>query len=200
LYSEYLNLFRVSNFDIRIYLGYNGIMADGDGIFSDIAEVAGDVGGAVAGELKKLGQSATSQVTGGAGAASNLAGAAKSAAGMKTGADSGGPSFLDELKKFGQTATSQVTGHEPAISDKQVKAMAKSDEAFSKQESALVAAKIKQIYADYAAKRAQEEKQEEVVVKQQEEMKEEQKKEIKKEETNVAIQKTRPEIKNYGAE
>lgn len=200
-------------------------MFDGDGgggigdIFSDIAGAAGD-------ELKKFGQSANSQVTGSKGGQqtasssddtsvlSQLKKFGQAATSQVTGlqlTDANSTpakskhsdyeySLLGELKKLGQSATSQATGHEPPPSKGDVKAMAKSDDAFSKKESAVVAAKIKQIYAEYAAKKAQEGKQEEMVEKQQEEAKEEQKKEIKKEETNAAIQKTRAEIKNYGAE
>lgn len=159
----------------------------GDDDSGGIGDIFSDVVGAAGDELKKFGSSASSQVVGSKGTqqASN---------------STYDYSLFGELKKLGQSATSQVSGHEPPISEGDVRAMAKSDDAFSKKESAAVAAKIKQIYAQYAAKSAQEEKQEEMVGKQKEEMKEEQKKEIKKEETNAAIQKTRPEIKNYGAE
>ena len=166
---------------------------DGDGIVSDIV-------GAVAGELKKFGQSATSQVTGSSGS-NDLAKAAKSAAHTSPQSSSDdSQSIFGELKKFGQSATSQVTGGTPAISEKDVKAMVKKDDAFSKKESAAVAAKINRIYEEYAAKKEREKQQVETVEKQKVQVKEEQKKEIKKEETNAAIQKTRPEIKNYGAE
>ncbi|MDZ4209567.1 MAG: hypothetical protein U1C56_00140, partial [Candidatus Curtissbacteria bacterium] len=188
-------------------------MGDDDGggigdIFSDVVGAAGD-------ELKKFGSSASSQVTGSKGGqASNSSDDTsvltqfkkfgQSVTSQVTGSqpsddNSSGTkgkhsdydySLFGELKKFGQSATSQVSGHEPPISEGDVRAMAKSDDAFSKKESAAVAAKIKQIYAQYAAKSAHEEKQEEMVEKQKEEMKVEQKKEIKKEETNAAIQKT----------
>lgn len=198
-------------------------MADDDGggigdIFSDVVGAAGD-------ELKKFGSSATSQVTGSKGGqASNSSDDTsvltqfkkfgQSATSQVTGSQpsdaNASPtnskhadydySLFGELKKLGQSATSQVSGHEMPISEGDMKAMAKSDEAFSKKESAAVAARIKQIYAQYAAKKSQEEKQEEMIEKQKEEVKVEQKKEVKKVETNAAIQKTRAEIKNYGAE
>lgn len=205
-------------------------MGDDDGgIVSEIADVAGDVVGAVAGEVKKLGQSATSQVSGSApsqsvssdiSAVDHLKGFGQSIVSQVTGSQptagkssgkfnpfglqssgaASDQSLFDNLKMFGQSATSQVTGSEQNISEGQLKVMAKKDNDFSEKESAAVRIKINRVYEEYAAKKAREKQQEEVVEKQKEEVKELQEKEIKKEETNAAIQKTRPEIKNYGAE
>lgn len=205
------------DYDLRTQnfaLGYNGIMADGDdGIFSGISDVLG-------GELKKLGQAATHQVTG------------ADPANQKSAADD--TSALDQLKGFGKTLTSQVVGTNASSAttqkssddtpvdelkkfggsfakqlfggagsggqEEQLAKMKKTDDDFSKQESGVIRAKIANIYKEYAQKRANEKKQEVVVEKQEEQQKQELK-EVKKEEmTNRAIQQTRAEIKNYGAE
>ena len=178
-------------------------MSDDDGgIVSGIADVAGDVAGAVVGELKKFGKSATSQVTGSTGPGDDLTSAAKSAVKNASQGPSGddNQSIFGEFKKIGQSATSQLTGGAVAVSEKDLQKMAKKDDDFSKKASSATVAKMNRIYEEYAAKRAREKQQAEMVEKQKEEMKGEQEEEIKKEETNAAIQKTRPEIKNYGAE
>lgn len=112
--------------------------------------------------------------------------------------------FGEELKKIGKTAVSQVTGKPQdqgtaIVAD--LKAMQKGDRQFSKQGEAEVKAKIAQIYAEYAAKRAKEQKQEQLVQERQEEQRKLEVGEIKKQEmADPSIAKTRPEIKNYGAE
>lgn len=206
-------------------------MADDDGgIISEIADVAGGVVGAVTGEAKKFGQSATSQVSGSApskgsssddtSALDHLKKFGQSVTSQVTGSQpsSGTPSdkfnpfglqlndsgsnqpLLDNFKKFGQSVTAQATGGQQSMSDDDIKSLVKKDNDFSKKESAAVRARINRVYEEYAAKRAREKQQQEMAEKQKEEVKEVQEKEIKKEESNVAIQKTRAEIKNYGAE
>lgn len=203
-------------------------MAD-DGDSGGIGDIIGDIVGAAGDELKKLGQSASSQITG------------SDDANTKSTKSSGDQSVVGELKKFGQAVTSQVTGSEPSpnsssaglsgakissgddhsilgefkkfgqaasaqISGHQAQQaaalaqMTKKDKEFSKKEYDVISAKIKRIYEEYAAKRQKEEKQGEMVEAQQEKQ-QKQIKEIKKKEMPRAdIQKTRAEIKNYGAE
>ena len=188
---------------------------DGSGgigdIFSGIVDAAG-------GELKKFGQSASGQVTGSKGgqsapaadAAGSLAGQLKkfgqSATSQVTGSAPGGDapkvtdkskydySLFGELKKIGQSALGQVSGNE------ELSKMQNEDKAFSDRESEVIKARIKAVYAEHAAKSARKDQQEEMMEK-QEEKQQEQIKEVKKEElSNRAIQQTRAEIKNYGAE
>lgn len=68
---------------------------DDSGILGEIGSVVGAAAGAVGDELKRFGQSATSQVTGGAGGQS---------------APTGDFSPLEEIKKFGKSVTAQVSG------------------------------------------------------------------------------------------
>lgn len=172
-------------------------MADGDGIVGEALNVVGDVAGAVGGELKKFGQSVTSQVIGSGSTSAPTASKQPSAI---TDGDDAGSGVVGEFKKLVQTAGSQVIGQAPTLEAGQIAKMAKKDEEFSTHEAAAIRARINQIYQEHAAKRVHEKQQMEMAEKQQEEVKEEQEKEIKKEETNTAIQKTRAEIKNYGAE
>lgn len=110
----------------------------------------------------------------------------------------------EEVKKIGKTAVSQITGrpqdqNAPAASD--LKAMQKGDRQFSQKGEAEVKAKIAQIYAEYAAKRAREQKQEAAVQQQQEQEKTQVLEQAKKQEViTTPVAKTRAEIKNYGAE
>lgn len=175
----------------------------GGGILGDIADAAGDVGGAIADEFKKLGSSATSQVTGSAPTqTSNNSQSTDDVSILDQLIGTNGKnnskvhdSAGDEVKKFGQSFLSQITGHEVAHEQ-----LAKEDDEFSKRESDAIAAKIKQIYAQHVAKRQQQEKQEEMVEEKQEEQKKDFEQVRKKEEVRSDIQKTRAEIKNYGAE
>lgn len=113
--------------------------------------------------------------------------------------------FGEELKKIGKTAVSQITGkpgdQQSQVSAQDLKTMAASDKKFSKKGEAEVKAKIAQIYAEYAARRAKEQKQEQLVQERQEEQRKLEVGEIKKQEmVSPEVAKTRAEIKNYGAE
>ncbi len=124
-------------------------------------------------------------------------------------ATSAGSTFVNELKKIGQTAFSQILGTNPIdqIPNKdELAEMAKKDEKFSIDEQAKIHAKIKVIYEEFEAikkKRQQEKEQVEKVqeeeTKKLEELNEER---VKEQElaVNPAIEKTKAEIKNYGAE
>ena len=191
-------------------------MADDDGsIFSGISDVLG-------GELKKLGQAATHQVTGATptgnsspaddiSAVDQLKGFAKTATDQVTGgSDSSSPakssaddSAVDEFKKFGQSFTQQLFGGSGSGGqEEQLAKMKKTDDDFSKQESGVIRAKIANIYKEYEQKRASEKKQEEVVEKQEEAQKQQLQEQKKKQdiEQSVEVAKTRAENKNYGAE
>lgn len=176
---------------------------DSGGILSDIAETVGDVAEAAAGELKKFGQSAASQISGHAGQAGGQPSKADIAK-AKSATGGGSPqdqSAIDEVKGFGKSVLGQITGHTEEYGD--IAKMAKADNKFSQVESEKIKAKMNQIYQEYAAKRAKERQQQEVVKKQQEEQTKKLVEQQKKEEMAVvdpAIAKTRVEIKNYGAE
>ncbi|HSX18847.1 MAG TPA: hypothetical protein VLE91_01795 [Candidatus Saccharimonadales bacterium] len=167
-------------------------MSDGDG---GIGDIAGDVAGSIWGEVKKLGSSATSQVSGSAPTPS--ADDVKAAQKSQAEADSK-VQDSSEFKKLGQSILGQITGHQEP--EQNLEQMKKTDEDFSSREAAAVRAKIKAMYDQYAAKRAQLDQREAAVEKREEEVKEE-KKEVKKEQlANRAIEQTRAENKNYGAE
>lgn len=207
-------------------------VAMGDGILGAIGE-----------EFKKLGKSATSQVTGsddsktasadpstqlgglgksligqitgnprGAGQSQTqdiqgqLGGFGSSILGQVTGADDSGeagahnPSgkprgIFDEIKAFGLSALGQVSGKELAE-------MKQKDDAFSEASEAEVKARIKAIYDQHAARRAQEAKHIDQQKKQVQEQKQEFVKEKKEQQMDVAIAQTKAnaEIKNMGAE
>ena len=159
-------------------------MADDDGIISEIA-------GAVAGEFKKFGKSASSQITG----SSNQTPQQSTNAAKTT--DTSAHSVLDEFKLLGKSAAAQISGH---TDDANLATLAKKDKEFSKAAEAQVKARIASLYEEYAAKKAREQQQQVLVEKQQEEVNAQQETEVKKQQTNSAIQKTRAEIKNYGAE
>ena len=120
-----------------------------------------------------------------------------------------GGTFVNELKKIGQTAFSQLLGTNPSdqIPDKDgLTEMAKKDEKFSIEEQAKIHAKIKAIYEEFEAikRKKQQEKEaaqevQEEETKKLEELNEER---VKEQElaVNPAIEKTKAEIKNYGAE
>ena len=186
-------------------------MSDGDGsgsVADKVLDAAGDVGGGIWGEIKKFGQSAGGQLSGHQSTVLGNATLSAKLSSPKTGqipkpSDSGRHTVGDEVKLFGQDIIGQITGYQPKP-EENLKKLQKADKDFSKQGEAQVQAKIKQIYAEYEAKR-QREKQQEEAMKAQEEQLDEQKKAIeekqKKEEfINPAIAKTRAENKNYGAE
>lgn len=175
---------------------------DSDGILSEIADVVGDVAGEAVDELKEFGQSAASQISGHAGqTAGQQARADISKVKSAVTGSAGDQSAEDVVRGFGKSFTSQITGHTDLTSGDITK-MVKADTEFSKVESEKVKAKIKQIYQEYAAKRAREQQQQ-VAAKQQEEQTKQLVEQNKTEEmiaSNPAIAKTRAEIKNYGAE
>lgn len=180
-------------------------MSDDSGrILSEITETVGDVAEAAAGELKKFGQSATSQISGHAGQAGGQPSKADIAK-AKNATGGGSPqdrSAIEEVKGFGKSVLDQITGHTDQTQGDIAK-MAKADNKFSQVESEKIKAKINQIYQEYAAKRAKEQQQQETLAKQQEEQTKQIVEQKKKEEmvaANPAIAKTRVEIKNYGAE
>lgn len=166
-------------------------------VVSDIADTAGDVGGSILDELKKFGKSATSQVTGSEPAPDNTISKASGAKQTSAGTGDEDHSIIGEFKKLGQAAIGQVTGHEQAAA---LLAMKKKDDAASKREYAQVSAKIKQMYQEYAAKKAREQRQEEVIKEHRDEQQKQLQEIKKKEEPRADIQKTRAEIKDYGAE
>ena len=174
---------------------------DSGGILSDITETIGDVAGAAAGELKKFGQSAGSQITGGDTRSPQQSKGDIAKAQKAVGSSSSDQTAVDEVKGFGKSFLGQITGHMDAVGADIAK-MAKADNKFSKIESEKIKARINQIYAEHTAKRVREQQQKEVVENQQEEIKAAQQQQQKKEElgVNPAIAKTRAEIKNYGAE
>ncbi|MCR4324301.1 MAG: hypothetical protein NUV69_01290 [Candidatus Curtissbacteria bacterium] len=169
-------------------------MGDGDGFGSQILDTVGEVGGAVGSELKKFGKSAASQVTGGQDSSSNSTNNS-----AKNKSSSPGDNPVGEFKKVGQSIVGQISGREPRHDE--IAEMKKNDDEFSEAEHSAVAVRIQQIYEEHAAKRASEAKKEEMVEGRKEEVKAENLEVQKKQEfTNSAIQKTRAEIKNYGAE
>lgn len=175
-------------------------MAD-DGIAGEVLDVIGDVAGAVGGELKKFGQAATSQGTGHL--KTNVSGPQKGSSVPQAGVSDESP--VGEFKKILQTAGSQITGH-PVQETGDLSKMAQKDKDWSNKEAAAVAARINQIYQEYAAKRAQEEKQKAAMEQQKEEQKKaqevqfEEKKKQQSMDIAVAQGKASAEIKNYGAE
>lgn len=120
-----------------------------------------------------------------------------------------GGSIVNELKKIGQTAFSQILGTHPTdqIPDKdELAEMARKDEKFSIEEQAKIHAKIKAIYEEFEAMKKKKDQEKEQVEKVQEEeakkLEELNEERVKEQEltVNPAIQKTKAEIKNYGAE
>lgn len=177
---------------------------DSGGIVGEIVDTLGDVAGAAADELKKFGQSATSQISGHPSqAAQPTKGDISKVKSAVSGGSAGDETAISEIKDFGKTFLGQITGQVAPSDSSSITKMAKEDKKFSEVESAKVKAKISQIYQEYAAKRDREEQQKEMLQKQQEEQTkqiEEQKKKQEIDATNPAIAKTRAEIKNYGAE
>ena len=124
-------------------------------------------------------------------------------------ATSAAGAFVNELKKIGKTAFSQILGTNPndQIPGKnELAEMAKKDEKFSIEEQAKIHAKIKAVYEEFEAikRKKQQEKEaaqevQEEETKKLEELNEER---VKEQElaVNPAIEKTKAEIKNYGAE
>src|SRR3989344_5724877 len=107
-----------------------------------------------------------------------------------------GSTFLGELKKIGKVAVSQIIGQGQAqtpTTDDLAK-LSDKDKKFSDAAQEEVRARIQAIYEEHAARRKKEErgeqkeKKEELLGKQQKDM------------PISAIEKTRAEIKNYGAE
>lgn len=160
-----------------------------------LLDVVGDIAGSVGGELAKIGKSAVSQI---GGKQTDSPSPVKPSDVAKTG-DSPG-----EIKKAGQAIGAQIMGGGGAQTDAQVAAMAQKDKEFSQAGVDQVRAKVKQIYEEHAARKAREKQEQEAVREQQEEQKklevEQLKKQEKKSPVNPAIDRSRAEIKNYGAE
>lgn len=194
-------------------------MDDSGGVLGEIGSAVATVAGAVGDELKKFGQSATSQVSGGSNsgqtsrdtsAVDQLAGFGKSITAQITGSSASGDnlqsqksgkkadlSVLGELSNFAKSAASQVS------EGKVLEEMKASDAEFSEREAGVVRAKIARVYEEHNAKRKQEErvkKQQEVQVEAQKKQVEQFKKTEQNDEVNPAVAKSRAEIKNYGAE
>lgn len=195
-------------------------MDDSGGVLGEIGSAVASVAGAVGDELKKFGQSASSQVSG-------------SAPSVQTNRDT---SAVDQLTGFGTSLTSQITGSSDTSGDnlrgkksgkkadlsvigelsnfaksaasqvsegKVLEEMKASDAEFSEREAGVVRAKIARVYEEHAAKRKQEEevkKQQEVQVEAQKKQTEQLKKTEQNDEVNPAVAKSRAENKNYGAE
>lgn len=164
---------------------------------------AGDTVKTIGTELKKMGQTATSQI----GGANQAANKQPQVPDNTSGKPSGGTNYslLEELKKVGQTAGSQISGRSDANSQAEdIESLKKKDEEFSKQEGETLRAKIDQIYREHAQKKAAEEKkkkEEAVMEMEKKRQKREEIQQLKKlEPPNPAVAKTRAEIKNYGAE
>ena len=109
----------------------------------------------------------------------------------------------EELTKVGQTAMGQVTGKTQAPSADEIANLAKKDKNFSKKGEVEVKARIKAVYQEYAAKQKKAQMKEEAQ-KQQAEQQQEEVAELenqqKSEELNVQVERSKAEIKNYGAE
>ena len=168
-------------------------------VISGAASVAGDVGTAVVGELKKMGKTATGQITG------KSTQSAPSSAFFQSKAPKGGSeTLLSQIGQFGQMASGQISGRMADLTNADIAKMAKGDDQFSETAQAEVRAKIKKIYEEYAVKRAREEEQRQLLEQQQDQ--EKKKLDVSKAarkqqgQVNSAIAKTRAEIKNYGAE
>ena len=180
----------------------------------------GEVASGVAGEFSKFGKSITSQVKGSTPAdtqntdsSNQITGFGKAITGQIFGANpESAPkpkstpqpaSFLDELKKMGRSVTAQVSNSED-FNKGQVAEMAKKDEDFSKQEADVYRSRIARIYQEYQAKKRQDEEKRKQILVQEEQKKQEadafmqEKKD--RNSPNAAIDKSRAEIKNYGAE
>ncbi len=157
---------------------------DGDGIGGAIGDILGGVGG----EIKKIGKSAVSQVTGVGD--DNKPGKGDSAKSQPADISAGG-----ELTSFGKGIVAQITGRD-------IDKMKAADDKFSEQGQEEIKARINAIYSQHAAKRRREEemkKRQEVHVEAQE--KEFQAAE-KKQSADVVVAQTKAnaEIKNMGAE
>ena len=116
-----------------------------------------------------------------------------------------GSGFLGELKKIGQTAVSQITGSQQTQipTADEVKKLDKNEQEFKKEAIPEVQARIRRIYEEYAARRRKEEiakKQQEAQIGEQKEKQEELLGKQQKDMPISAIEKTKAEIKNYGAE
>ena len=109
----------------------------------------------------------------------------------------------EELTKVGQTAMGQVTGKTQAPSANEIANLAKQDKNFSKKGEVEVKARINAIYQEYAAKQKKaqmgQETQKQQAEQQQEEVAELENQQ-KSEELNVQVERSKAEIKNYGAE
>ena len=116
-----------------------------------------------------------------------------------------GGTLVEEIKKFGESFLSQAFGSGQKIpSEDELKKMTKNDDTFKKQPEAEVQAKIRAIYEEHQARLRKRKLEEEEEKKQEEEARKvaelNQLRVQKQELANVAIAKTRAEIKNYGAE
>lgn len=158
-------------------------------------DVVGDIAGSVGGELAKIGKSAVGQISG----KPTDSKSPVNPSDITKSADS-----QSEIKKAGQAIGAQITGGGGAQTDAEVAAMAQKDKEFSQAGVDQVRVKVKQIYEEYAAKKAREQRQQEAAREQQEERKKLEVEQLKKQErkspVSPAIDKSRAEIKNYGAE
>ncbi|KKS04924.1 hypothetical protein A2W45_02205 [Candidatus Curtissbacteria bacterium RIFCSPHIGHO2_12_41_11] len=116
-----------------------------------------------------------------------------------------GSTFLGELKKIGKVAVSQIIGQGQAqtpTTDDLAK-LSDKDKKFSDAAQEEVRARIQAIYEEHAARRKKEEmarKQQQAQIGEQKEKQEELLGKQQKDMPISAIEKTRAEIKNYGAE
>lgn len=165
-------------------------------VISGLKQVASQTKSTLFGEVRKLGRSAGSHITG---KSSSVADEGKRGQTFQ----SGPLSLMGELKRFGQTATSQITGRK--LTPLELSELAKRDEELSKNDADAVRAKIQRIYHEYEEKRR---KQRQVEFEQQKTQEQQVKQQAaqaakKKQQkfVNPQIAKARAEIgKNWGAE
>lgn len=115
----------------------------------------------------------------------------------------GGKGLVGELKKVGQAAVGQILGLQGQVpSEEDLSKMKKEDKQFSQAAEAEVKAKIQAIYDECRTRRKEQKELE--AKKEAEEEEVEKVAEINQlrrtREINPAVDKTRAEIKNYGAE
>src|SRR5579872_4370245 len=126
-------------------------MSDGDG---SIGDALGDVAGTIWGEVKKMGSTATSQVSGSTPVQSPASDDVKAAQKSQKNNNYAGEDS-NELKKFGQSIFGQITGHHEEEPAQNLDKMKKADDEFSDREAAAIRARIKAMYDQYAARSAQ---------------------------------------------
>lgn len=166
-------------------------------IGEEVTGIAADVAKGVAGEFKKIGKTAVSQITG---SKTQPLQSSQTLPSQGPQAQNKDFSLLSEIKKAGQAVGSQITGAAPSMAD--VGKMQKKDQQFSQQEIEAVRAKVRQIYQEHVQKRAQEKQQKAMVKQKEEQEKAREIEQIKRvaEPLSPQVAKTRAEIKNYGAE